>query len=91
MELQIENLKALIKEIELTPYQRALALTEWNNLLGYVKDLEQLNTPLVSKCEGIQREALLLAYGKFLSEECTLISLDMENHKPYIRKFLSQQ
>jgi hypothetical protein len=50
MEMQIENLKALIKGVELTPYQRALALTEWSNLLGYVKDLEQLNTPLVSEC-----------------------------------------
>lgn len=47
MELQIENLKALIKGVELIPYQRALALQEWNNLLGYVKDLEQLNAPLV--------------------------------------------
>jgi hypothetical protein len=57
MERQIENLKALIKGVELTDYQRALALYEWNYLLGYVKDLEQLNTPLVSEtvepvCEG---------------------------------------
>lgn len=58
MELQIENLKALIKGVELIPYQRALALQEWNNLLGYVKDLEQLNAPLV-----INNEAEALSEG----------------------------
>ena len=62
MELQIENLKALIKGVELIPYQRALALQEWNNLLGYVKDLEQLNTPRVSQ------RSELLAFMNFLFE-----------------------
>jgi len=57
-------------------------------ILEVVKNLRIAD---VSKCEGLQGEALLLAYGKFLSEECSLISPDMENHEPYIRKFLSQQ
>ena len=65
------------------------------SVLKYITVLEeqaeQLRKHAVSKCEGLQGEALLLAYGKFLSEECSLISPDMENHKPYIRKFLSQQ
>jgi hypothetical protein len=63
-----------------------------DHLYGFKAGFEKaLSLFAVSKCEAFEREALLLAYGKFLSEECTLISPDMENHKPYIRKFLSQQ
>jgi hypothetical protein len=79
MEMQIENLKALIKGVELTPYQRALALTEWNNLLGYVKDLEQLNTPLVSESVEPVREGtvcgkcgVLLTFTEKMLGRCLL-------------------
>lgn len=68
MKIQIENLKALIKGVELIPYQRALVLTEWNNLLKYIKDLEQINKRIngVSALEQLIKSDsvyTLLRYG----------------------------
>jgi hypothetical protein len=63
-----------------------------NKYIDYLEEeVKKLHLHGVSKSEDVEREALLLVYGKFLSEKCTLISPNMENHKPYIRKFLSQQ
>ena len=43
MNIEIENLKALIYGKDLTIYQKALAMNEWSKLQLYVKDLEKLN------------------------------------------------
>jgi len=67
MKIQIENLKALIKGVELTTYQRALAITEWRNLLVHVEKLEQLNTPPVSESvEPVREGTVCRCCGKRL-------------------------
>lgn len=47
MKIQIENLKAQMMGRELNIYQKANALIEFNKLLDYVKELEQLTIPAV--------------------------------------------
>jgi hypothetical protein len=47
MKIQIENLKAQMRGVQLNSYQRALALDEYYKLLDYVEELEQLTIPLV--------------------------------------------
>jgi hypothetical protein len=42
---QVENLKALVYLRELNNYQRSLAIDEFNRLVDYVKELEQLTKP----------------------------------------------
>ena len=49
MKIQIENLRAQMRGIQLNNYQRALALDEYYKLLDYVEELEQLTIPAVSK------------------------------------------
>lgn len=53
MRPQIENLKAQMRGVQLSSYQRALALDEYYKLLDYVEELEQLTIPAVisSVCE----------------------------------------
>ena len=48
MEIQIENLRAKMRGVQLNNYQRALALDEYHKLLDYVEKLEQLTIPTVS-------------------------------------------
>lgn len=49
MKIQIENLKALMTGKELNIHQKADALIEFNKLLDYVDELEQLTIPVVVK------------------------------------------
>lgn len=49
MKIQIENLKALMTGRELNIHQKANALIEFNKLLDYVDELEQLTIPIVSE------------------------------------------
>ncbi len=49
MKIQIENLRAQMRGVQLNSYQRALALDEYYKLLEYVEELEQLTIPAVSK------------------------------------------
>ena len=48
MKPEIENLKYWMSGISTTGYQRALAVREFEQLLSYVNELEQLRQPLVS-------------------------------------------
>ena len=48
MKIQIENLRAQMRGVQLNNYQRALVLDEYHKLLDYVEELEQLNIPAVS-------------------------------------------
>ena len=48
MKPEIENLKAWIYGKSTTGYQRALGMREFEQLLSYVNELEQLRQPLVS-------------------------------------------
>ena len=50
MEIQIENLRAKMRGVQLNNYQRALVLDEYHKLLDYVEKLEQLYIPAVSGC-----------------------------------------
>ena len=52
MKPEIENLKVWMSGGSTTGYQRALAMKEFEQLLSYVTELEQLRQPLV-------RESLL--------------------------------
>ena len=47
MKIQIENLKAQMQGRKLSIYQKADALIEFNKLLDYVEELEQLTIPTV--------------------------------------------
>ena len=47
MKIQIENLRAQMRGVQLNGYQRALALDEYYKLLDYVEELEQLTMPAV--------------------------------------------
>lgn len=47
MKIQIENLRAQMRGVQLNGYQRALALDEYYKLLDYVEELEQLTIPAV--------------------------------------------
>jgi hypothetical protein len=47
MKIQIENLKAQMRGVQLNAYQRGLALDEYYKLLDYVDKLEQLTIPVV--------------------------------------------
>ena len=53
MKIQIENLRAQMRGVQLNAYQRRLALNEYYKLLDYVDELEQLSITDVSKsfCE----------------------------------------
>jgi len=55
MKLQIENLKAQMTGRELNIYQKADALIEFNKLLDYVDELEQLAIPVVVKQSELLR------------------------------------
>ena len=55
MKIQIENLKAQMTGKKLNIYQKGDALIEFNKLLDYVNELEQLTIPVVT-----QRSELLL-------------------------------
>jgi len=48
MKIDIENLKAQMTGRELNIYQKADALIEFNKLLDYVNELEQLNIAFIS-------------------------------------------
>lgn len=48
MKPEIENLKMWMIGRSTTGYQRALAMREFEQLLSYVNELEQLRQPLVS-------------------------------------------
>ena len=48
MKIQIENLRAQMRGVQLNGYQRALALDEYYKLLDYVEELEKLTIPAVS-------------------------------------------
>ena len=50
MKIQIENLRAQMRGVQLSSYQRALAMNEYYKLLDYVEKLEQLTIPAVSNC-----------------------------------------
>lgn len=41
MKIEINNLTALIQGIDLSLYQRSLAVDEWYKLLSHVKEMEQ--------------------------------------------------
>lgn len=57
MKIQIENLRAKMKGVDLTIYQKGLALDEYYKLLDYVDELEQSHKhgivlPALDKSEG---------------------------------------
>jgi hypothetical protein len=59
MKIDIENLKVQMTGRELNIYQKADALIEFNKLLDYVNELEQLTIPVVVKSlQFIQVDAL---------------------------------
>jgi hypothetical protein len=47
MKIQIENLRAQMRGVQLNAYQRGLALDEYYKLLDYVDELEKLTIPVV--------------------------------------------
>ena len=47
MKIQIENLRAKMRGVQLNAYQKGLALDEYYKLLDYVEELEQLTMPAV--------------------------------------------
>lgn len=78
MKIEIENLKALIRGIELTAYQRALAMNEWSNLQLYVNDLEKLNIP-AERLEVIKDDENIVAFPEIhvSDEQLEIIAMPM--------------
>lgn len=68
MKIQIENLRAQMRGVQLNNYQKALALDEYYKLLDYVEELEQLTIPVVVKLKG----ALCDCVGECKSLEVTI-------------------
>jgi len=52
MKIDIENLKAQMQGFDLNIYQKADALIEFNKLLDYVNELEQLKLNVVGVSEA---------------------------------------
>lgn len=57
MKIQIENLKGLVYLKKLNNYQRSLAINEFNRLVDYVNELEQLTIPIVMRSTLERKEA----------------------------------
>jgi hypothetical protein len=82
MKIQIENLRAQMRGVQLNSYQRALALNEYYKLIDYVEELEQLTIPAV-----VGRSELLNAFLDYADpiywgeNECT-------DRKQLIEQFL---
>jgi hypothetical protein len=83
MKIQIENLKAQMQGRDLTIYQKGDALVEFNKLLDYVEELEQLTIPAV-----VGRSEQLLAFAQYMCEHQN--NLDGKTAKDYLQDFLSQ-
>ena len=83
MKIQIENLRAQMKGVQLNAYQRGLALDEYYKLLDYVDELEQLNIPDV-----VGRSEQLLALAQYMCQHQN--NLDGKTAKDYLQDFLSQ-
>ena len=66
MKIDIENLKAQMTGRELNIYQKADALIEFNKLLDYVNELEQLTIPVV--VGSYSQEEIEVAYDKGLKD-----------------------
>jgi len=66
MKIDIENLKAQMTGRELNIYQKADALIEFNKLLDYVNELEQLTIPVV--VGSYSQEEIEAAYDKGLED-----------------------
>ena len=63
MKIQIENLKAQMRGRELNIHQKADALIEFNKLLDYVEELEQLAIPAV-----VGRSEQLVAFCRWYNQ-----------------------
>lgn len=65
MRPEIENLKAWIYGKSTTGYQRALGMREFEKLLEYISELEQLRQPLVSGELNCEHDWLVDMYDHF--------------------------
>ena len=74
MKIQIENLRAQMRGVQLNGYQRALALDEYYKLLDYVEELEQLTIPAVSDAKRkvcpVCKKSFEKGWGEFCSQDC---------------------
>jgi hypothetical protein len=72
MKPEIENLKVWISGKITTEYQRALAMREFEQLLSYIEELEQLSQPLVisSVCTCTKFRETQLINGKHICSIC---------------------
>ena len=65
MKPEIENLKVWMSGKSTTGYQRALAMREFEQLLTYVSELEQLRQPPVSGELNCEHDWLVDMYDHF--------------------------
>jgi hypothetical protein len=68
MKPEIENLKVWMSGRSTTGYQRALAMREFEQLLSYVNELEQLRQPLVMRSVCCGEE--LVSFKTYGYDEC---------------------
>jgi len=80
MKIEIENLKAQMAGRELNIYQKADALIEFNKLVDYVNELEQLAIPVV-----IKQSELLIAFA-----ECKEYNGKWQTHEQKVKNFLKE-
>ena len=85
MKIQIENLRAQMRGVQLNSYQRALALDEYYKLLEYVEELEQLTIPAVRGSLPSSDDATKVAVR--ISEEAIKPPLDAKEQAVFIAGF----
>ena len=70
MKLEIEDLKGLVYLRNLNNYQLGLAITEFEKLINYVGELEQLiNSGITSSAFLVQHKDTLINHGFFSTKE----------------------
>lgn len=75
MKIEIENLKGLVYLKDLNNYQRSLAINEFNRLVDYVNELEQLTIPVVA-CRFLSADEKVEQFKKEL--KALLVKFDAE-------------
>jgi len=81
MKIQIENLKAQMQGRDLNIYQKADALIEFNKLLEYVEELEQLAISRVVGRSGQSQKKTVSWIEVIQEDEDKTVYLDTKQNK----------
>jgi hypothetical protein len=83
MKIEVENLKAFVKSMDLTIHQKADAVIEFNKLLDHVDDLQKKNAEL--------KKLLHSASLAFQAHPDFPGNIDFEDQVAILKELLSQK